>query len=385
MKRYKLYLVSAMALAACSMSSCQDNAESFENKAYINASSKVNTLLVKGTVTDDERTIEAALARPESRDITLTYKVEPNLLQKYNQAFYSNAVILPEGHYEIAEPKCTIKAGSVRSQAVKVHFSKINELDRDLVYVLPVTIADANINVLESSRTTYFVFKGAALINVAADMEANNLHIDKWAKPEVVNNMSEMTMEVLIRARNYDRMISTVMGIEGSFLIRLGDAGFPSNQIQVATRNGNFPSADSNKGLPLNEWTHVALTYSSTTGKLIVYVNGKVQSEGSKSLGKINLGVDGNDGFYIGRSYEDSRFFAGEFTECRIWNRALTAEEINAPIHFYEVNPKSDGLVAYWKCNEGVGSEIKDETGNGNNLKAKNPIKWSPVSLPAKK
>lgn len=385
MKRYKIYLVSALILSAYSLSSCQESAESFENKAYINASSKATTILVKGTATDDERTIEAALARPESRDITLTYKVAPNLLDQYNKSFYDHAVILPEGHYEIAEPNCVIKAGTVRSQGVKVHFTKINELDRDVVYVLPVTIADSSIGVLESSRTTYFVFKGAALINVVADMEANNLHIDKWSKPEVVNDMSELTIETLVRARNFDRLISTIMGIEGYFLIRVGDAGFPSNQIQIATTSGNFPSADSNKGLSMNEWNHVALTYNSVTGKIKVFVNGKLQSEAVKSLGTISLGVDGKDGFYIGRSYEDGRFFAGEFAECRIWNRALTDEEINAPAHFYEVSPKADGLVAYWKCNEGVGSEIKDETGNGNNLMAKNPIKWTPVSLPAKK
>ena len=55
-------------------------------------------------------------------------------------------------------------------------------------------------------------------------------------------------MEALIRARNFDRKISTVMGIEGYFLIRIGDAGFPPNQIQIATSDGNFPNADSNKG-----------------------------------------------------------------------------------------------------------------------------------------
>ncbi|MFV0546391.1 MAG: DUF1735 and LamG domain-containing protein [Bacteroides sp.] len=384
MKRNKLYLVSAFILSACAFTGCQSDTESFDNKAYINADSKINTILVKGTVTQAERTIEIALAKPELQDVTLTYKIDASLVKQYNEAYYDHAVILPTDKYELPEPNVVIKAGSVRSAGTTVLFKAINELDRDLIYVLPVTIANANIGLLESARTTYFVFKGAALINVVADMEANNLHIDQWAKPEVVNNLSEITLEALIRARNYDRLISTVMGIEGSFLIRLGDAGFPSNQIQLATSRGNFPSADSNKGLPVNEWTHIAVTYNSHTSEIKIYVNGKLQSEGSKSLGTISLGKDGKDGFYIGRSYEDGRFLAGEFAECRIWNRALSAEEITAPTHFYEVDPKSEGLVAYWKCNEGVGSEIKDETGNGNNLKAKNPIKWTSVSLPAK-
>ena len=384
MKQYKLYTLCSLFMGVLALNSCQSDLENFDNKAYINASTKVNTILVKGSITEDERSIEAALAKKADKDITITYKVDPSLLNKYNEAYYDHAVILPEGHYEIPEPTTVIKAGSVRSRAVTVKFTKIDELDRDVIYVLPVTIANADINILESSRTTYFVFKGAALINVVADMEANNLHIDQWAKPEVVNNLSAVTIEALIRARNYDRLISTVMGIEGSFLIRLGDAGFPSNQIQVATSRGNFPERDSNKGLPMNEWVHIAVTYDSQTRDIKIYVNGKSQSEGKLSLGSVSLGKNGVDGFYIGRSYEDSRFLAGEISECRIWNRALAAEEIAAPNHFYEVNPHSAGLVAYWRCNEGSGSTIKDETGNGNDLKAKNPIKWTAVSLPAK-
>lgn len=383
MKQNKLYLYGLL-LGALTLGGCQSDMEKFDNQTYINADSKTSTILVKGTMTNAERTIQAALAKKETKDVTITYKVDPSLVKRYNLAYYDQAVLLPEGHYELSENKTVIKAGSVLSQPITVKFNAINELDRDVIYVLPVTIVESNIAVLESSRTTYFIFKGAALINVVADMEANNLHIDTWAKPEVVNNLSALTMETLIRARNFDRLISTIMGIEGYFLIRVGDAGFPSNQIQIATTRGNFPDGDSNKGLPINEWVHVALTYDSSNGALKVYVNGKLQSEGTKNLGKINLGVNGKDGFYIGRSYEDGRFLAGEFSECRIWNRALTAEEITAPTHFYEVDPKSDGLVAYWKCNDGVGSEIKDETGNGNHLKAKNPIVWTPVSLPAK-
>lgn len=383
MKQNKVFLYGLL-LGALTLGGCQSDMEKFDNQTYINADSKTNTILVKGTVTNEARTLQAALAKKETKDIHITYKVDASLVAKYNMAYYDQAVMLPEGHYELPETQTVIKAGSVRSQPITVKFNAINELDRDVVYVLPVTIAEANISILESSRTTYFIFKGAALINVVADMEANNLHIDTWAKPEVVNNLSALTLETLIRARNFDRQISTIMGIEGYFLIRIGDAGFPSNQIQIATTKGNFPDGDSNKGLPVNEWVHVALTYDSSNGALILYVNGKVQAETTKNLGQINLGVNDKDGFYIGRSYEDGRFLAGEFSECRIWNRALTAEEIAAPTHFYEVDPKSDGLVAYWKCNEGSGSEIKDATGNGNHLKAKNPIVWTPVSLPAK-
>ena len=84
-------------------------------------------------------------------------------------------------------------------------------------------------------------------------------------------------------------------------------------------------------------------------------------------------------------------------TEIRIWNKVLTEEEINAPDHFYTVDPKSEGLYSYWKFTEGQGSTIEDATGNGNKLygetyvrkqgndnKGDEGIKWVEVALPDK-
>lgn len=381
MKRYNYLYVCTILFSMIFLGACQSDEESFDNKVYINASSKVDNLLIKASVVNEERVLQAAIAQPENQDIVVTYSVDStDLVKQYNEAYYDKAVYLRSKFYKLPEPKVTIQAGSVQSTQTTIYFNNINELDRDTVYVLPVTIASANIGILKSAQTTYYVFKGAALINVVADMEDNYLHIDKWVNPAPLRSLTSITMETLIRNRNFDRMISTVMGIEGKFLIRLGDAGFPSNQIQIATTSGNFPDGDSNKGLPVNEWVHLAFTYDAGTKEWKIYINGKIQSEGIKNLSTINLAVDGVDGFYIGRSYEDSRYIAGEFSECRIWNIARTQEDIANNI--YEVDAQSEGLVAYWKCDEGGGNIVKDHTANGNNLTSKRNITWTKVSLP---
>ncbi len=381
MKRYNLYMILIL-VSLILFNSCRSE-EDFDNKIYNVASSKVNNLLIKANIVNEERTLQAAIPKPEKNDISITYKADPSLVDTYNEAYYDNAIILPADFYELPEPTVTIAVGSVRSNETVIRFININQLNRDLVYVLPVTIASADIDILESARTTYFVFKGAALINVVADIEENYLHINEWKNPDVVNSLSEVTIEALIRCRNYDRLISTVMGIEGRFLIRIGDAGFPSNQIQISTSSGNFPDGDSNKGLPTDEWIHIALTYNSFDGAMKLYVNGVVQSETTKFIGTVDLGVDGVDGFYIGRSYDDGRYLAGEISECRIWNVVRTQEEIaNNP---YEVDPESEGLVAYWKCDDGGNNTVKDHTANGNDLTSKSDLKWTPVSLPANK
>lgn len=316
------------------------------------------------------------MAKPAEQEINIVYKADASLVKTYNDAYYDNAVMLPVENFELTEPNATINVGSILSSEAKLLFKDLKNLDRNVVYVLPVTISNANIDVLQSARTYYYVVKGAALINVVADIDQNYLTID-WKKQSVCNNLSQVTMEALIRVRNFDKMISTVMGIEGVFLIRIGDAGFPSNQIQIATNNGNFPSGDKNKALPTNEWVHIALTYDSANGAMIVYVNGKKQSEGTKNLGKVSLG---SRSFEIGRSWNDDRWLAGEISECRIWNVVRTQEEIaNNP---YYVDSSSEGLVAYWKFDDGAGSVVKDHTVNGNDAVANHTLKWTLVILP---
>lgn len=374
-KQYTFLLL----LFATILFSCEDSKETFQNKVYLQTSSKVSETILKGNVGDIEKIIQSSIANPESVDVKITYKASEDLVKIYNRAYNGEATMLPTENFELSETEATIPVGSTLSEEITVLFKNLSVLDREQVFVLPVTISSANIEILESARTIYYVFKAGALINVVADIEENYLTVE-WNNPSVANSMSQVTLEALIRARNFDRMISTVMGIEGYFLIRIGDAGHPANQIQIATSSGNFPSGDSNKGLPLNKFVHIALTYDSSSGKMILYVDGRVQGESTKRLGNINLARGGTNGFCIGRSYADDRYLAGEISEVRIWNVVRTQDEIIENPYF--VSPDSEGLVAYWKFDDEQSLSIKDHTGNNNNAIAAKPLKWNKVSLP---
>lgn len=194
-----------------------------------------------------------------------------------------------------------------------------------------------------------------------------------------------MTAEALIRVSKFDKMLTTIMGIEGQFLIRIGDAGIPQNQLQIANPDHNVTSAD--LAIPTGEWVHIAVTYDADAKKMIVYINGKSKLEDTVDAGAVNWGqtmTDEGNGFWIGHSYNRDRWLEGEISECRIWNKVLTADEINAKNHFYLVEPDSEGLVAYWKFDEGTGQTVTDYTGNGNNGMALDPISWVEVALPEK-
>ena len=384
MKLKNIIKVSLLTMGVA-LTACGDDVENFDNKVYVQAAEKTSTVLLKSTMPTGEATLQVAMARPMEEDVTVTFKADPSKVSVYNTFYGATAEALPEEHYSIANPEVSIKAGGVTSDDVTVNFTGLNTLDSEQIYVLPVTIEKASIGVLESGATMYYVFKGAALINTVPNLTKNLVWV-QWDNPAVASDLRKLTAEALVRVEKFGKMLTSVMGIEGYFLIRIGDAGIPENQLQLATRNGNLSNAD--LVIPTNEWTHIALTYDADNGgEVVIYINGKEMLRDKKDCGGINWAqtrTDEGNGFWIGHSYNRERWLEGNICEVRVWNRVLSKDEINSKDHFYEVNPQSDGLVSYWRFNEGAGTSILDHTGNGNNATAVEAITWNAVELPAK-
>jgi hypothetical protein len=78
-------------------------------------------------------------------------------------------------------------------------------------------------------------------------------------------------------------------------------------------------------GLPLNTWTHIAVTYDRT--QILLYVNGSLRAAvaqaGNITRSNNPLRIGGNAVF-------TQEFFAGMIDDVRIYNRALSATEIVA-------------------------------------------------------
>lgn len=364
-------------LACGALTSCGDDAENYDNKAFT-TSEKVGSILLMGTNETESRTIQTSIAKPEGSDIVVTYKVDESLVSQYNMTYVDNAIILPGEYYELTEAVSTIAAGTVKGNDVEISFKNLSGLDRDLVYVLPITVANSNIEFLKSARNTYFVIRGAALINTVADITENYLSLQNPGTSSL-KGMNEVSIEALLYINKFGKLISTVMGIEGSFLFRVGDAGLPDNQLQLATSSGNI--TDAAWQLPTNVWVHLAATYNSADGAVNVYING-VKKGDTKTTNYRNSVNWATSSFYVGKSYDDNRYMEGTISECRVWNRVLTADEIQGKDHFYVVAADSPGLAAYWKFNEGSGQIIADHTGNENTIVANKTITWIPVSLP---
>ena len=124
----------------------------------------------------------------------------------------------------------------------------------------------------------------------------------------------------------------------------------------------HYDVAVSDFAFSLNTWYHYALVIRGG-GNAEVYVDGTLISSNPTGVpgslpdaSQILIGNGEGPGVHSSNAIID---------ECRIWNKALSSEEIQ----FYMSTPPENnesGLVGYWNFNEGEGSILSDKTSNGN-------------------
>lgn len=387
MKLFK-YLPAALALGVA-MAACQDDTEDFDNKIFAPELDTVSTIYVKQMVTSDAvGYVRADMAKECSSEVSVVFNADPSKVNDYNLLYEADAVLLPATYYTIENPVAVIPVGGNTTGNVTVNFHNLTELDLSKVYVLPVTMSSDAMEAT-SNATYYFVLREAALISTTPDMTKNYAVFVQGNQAPELEGLKQITVEALLYPYDFPNMLATIMGIEGQFLVRVGDAGIPSNRLQLATSNGNM--TDAAWEFDTNTWTFMTLTYDCNSGECNVYFNGvkKGATQQGSYAGPINWNTasgditDGPRGFYVGYAYDGNRYFNGQMSELRIWNRCLTQEEINAPLHFYTVPADSEGLVAYWKLDEGAGKRFADYA-NGYDLVCPNDPTWIQVAIPEK-
>jgi hypothetical protein len=154
------------------------------------------------------------------------------------------------------------------------------------------------------------VFNGSSGLVSVADAAAldltSGLTLEAWVHPFARGNWDTVLMKSAGSTRAYA-------------LYSSDNHGRPAGQLSIGS---TLRTVDGRSRLPLNTWTHMAVTYGS--GRLRLYVNGVLVSSRSFT-GSIRTS---SDPVTIGGSLAWGRWFAGMIDEVRLYNRELSAAEI---------------------------------------------------------
>jgi len=186
----------------------------------------------------------------------------------------------------------------------------------------------------------------------AASLELGSFTISAWIKPDDVSSRQQIAGKLgnePVHNRGYGYSLEV---LDGKASLLIDPAG---------CCNGN--PIKSETSLEVGKWYFVAGTYDGSTGT--IYVDGQPENSDSWTLGAYYTN------FYIGarRSDYHSAFydhFSGVIDEVRVYDRALSPEEIQANMHIL-LSGDEPNLVGYWGFDEGEGQVAYDLSGNSNN------------------
>lgn len=118
-----------------------------------------------------------------------------------------------------------------------------------------------------------------------------------------------------------------------------------------------YGAVTSNTTIPLNQWTHVAVTYSTANSEANIYINGVLDN----SETGISINISGI-GAGIGYNTVDE-VFNGSIDDVRIWNTVRTDLEISSNMNTCLTGSETN-LYAFYNFDEGSGTTVNDLTSN---------------------
>ncbi|HZC69224.1 MAG TPA: LamG-like jellyroll fold domain-containing protein [Jatrophihabitans sp.] len=177
----------------------------------------------------------------------------------------------------------------------------------------------------------------------------------------IVNGLSDFTVSAWVNpAANatWSRVFDLGTGTTRNMFMT-ANAGGAGLRFAITTGgSGGEQQLTGGGQLPLNQWSHVAVTVSGTTGTL--YLNGNpVATNPNMTLDPADLGSTNQN--WIGRSQYDDPFLNATVDDFQIYNRALSAAEVGD----LAGGQPGAGNVASYKFDEDGGATAVDSSGNG--------------------
>lgn len=350
-------------------SSCDDanknvlDTHVFFQEALTSPSTKV-TVLATG---ETNVTLNVHISDKQTKDNNYTLAIDQSALDAYNKNNGTNYVAIPETHYTFPD-NITIKAGAYNTDPISIQIKAFSEEMNASgeSYALPVRL------VAKDGSTDVMPVTGSLVILASSIMEIScpqftgsaDLVAKKFeTSPETYN---EFTVEVRFQVSNTanrNRAVYSSSGSDGkSLLLRFEDPQSDNSDykahslVQIQTHETYLNPTYS---FEPNKWQHLAVTYNGS--KYRIYINGK--DGGSKDVAAGPVAFGSVSWFGGGSWWNGCKILV---SEARIWS--VCRSEVQIQNNMIITSPKTPGLEAYWKFNEGKGNVFEDCTGKGHTI-----------------
>lgn len=214
-------------------------------------------------------------------------------------------------------------------------------------FILPIfflLILTTNIKWTHAGYALSFNRNARQLVQIAEspslDIDGRELTMEMWVKiPDPQVNVESVTIN---KENTYEMKVQA-----SQFRVAIW------TQANWAWEGGGFVAA--------NEWTHIAATYDGQNVRN--YVDGRLTST-TRRVGNV---APSDSALYFGTRPLGGfvYFYNGVIDEVRIWNITRSEQEINQTMNRYLAG-NEEGLVGYWRLDEGEGQIVHDQTGNEN-------------------
>ena len=312
------HILSGLALSAAVLAAgCQKSLE-YSDVVYFTGTenSNITNMYVDGP---SSMGVTVTSSCKMAADVQVSLAVDAAAVDAYNALHGTDYRMLPAGSYRLSDEAVTIAEGTNVSTPSSFEIVSMDDFDEGANYCVPLKITGTSngMGVLEASRTQYIFI---SQITTTRGINLKNswyITMDGMVDDPALKDLPACTMEIRMYAngwRTSGHMISSLIGVEENFLLRVGDESIKNPaQLQLAGRGTSITAPNA---LSLGRWYHIAVVDNGS--EMTIYIDGNAEiSVDSSSSKAINLGFYYNSPFAIGMSAADVRYFNGYVSEAR--------------------------------------------------------------------
>ncbi|MCV6637732.1 LamG-like jellyroll fold domain-containing protein, partial [Candidatus Albibeggiatoa sp. nov. NOAA] len=216
-------------------------------------------------------------------------------------------------------------------------------------------------------------FDNSNIVTVTVEVSPNNVPIAGFGSAlsfdGVGDHVSIASLDLANQSMTLEFLAKRDSSTGGGYVLGQG-ANVTNNGLHLGWLSAETPQfafyyndlyVDSNTLYSDTNWHHWAATYDATTKQRAVYRDGIKIAENTASVN-----YQGTGSFHIGSKYGGSGGLDGIVDEVRVWNTALTEEQVKHNTHLALTGAET-GLLGYWSFNTGSGTTAIDSSGNNRN------------------